>query len=547
MHAPGNRWTAWIAIIAVVLTLGCRGTRPFSRFVSVSEEPDSSLPEIEAPRQRLATAKPRTEVSISAKRATATETRPDPRRSAQVAASEPRLPTPDRPHIRTASSATKPAPSRSKAPAPSTRDQFANKAPSQKTTAKSSSKSKATIAKSENSDLVDAFGDYPPEVQREALRQLVAATAAVAERTEQPNALEKQLADNVSKLPELPEAKNTAPDKLSKRLASDSKSPSMVSQIEKAAKQGFKKPTITYDDDLASGELESTVVQSITDLSTDSKSQVKPASATQSAGDDEMIAQAAVTDRPLIEEVKSKTSEPAKTSPGSEQDLYAVLLKQLSTAPADESEAERTSRLIKLRHLMVLAGNPDDAVQQIEGMSKAEQEYLRHQLLGLWTMIDPQGHPVASRRFSSAVPQMRQAAQFAAAATDALEVRALAFCTEIESYGQIKPFPSNRFDSGQQVIMYCEIENFTAKQVEQGFETNLQGSYDIYNAEDEKVVSQLLPADDQVSANYLRDYFIAYQMYLPQQLSAGKYRIQLTIEDVNGKKYGQSSLPFEIK
>jgi hypothetical protein len=57
----------------------------------------------------------------------------------------------------------------------------------------------------------------------------------------------------------------------------------------------------------------------------------------------------------------------------------------------------------------------------------------------------------------------------------------------------------------------------------------------------------LLPADQQVSANYLRDYFIAYQMHLPEQLRKGKYRLQLTMEDVNGKKYGQSSIPVEIK
>ena len=48
----------------------------------------------------------------------------------------------------------------------------------------------------------------------------------------------------------------------------------------------------------------------------------------------------------------------------------------------DESEAERSSRLIKLRHLMVLTGDPDAAVAQIEGMADAEQEYLRHHLLG---------------------------------------------------------------------------------------------------------------------------------------------------------------------
>jgi hypothetical protein len=229
-----------------------------------------------------------------------------------------------------------------------------------------------------------------------------------------------------------------------------------------------------------------------------------------------------------------------------DKSLYAALVKKLATEPKGETPAARTSRLIKLRHLMVLSGDPDSAVEKIDGMTNAEQEYLRHQLLGLWTMVDPNGHPVHQRRLSNAIGEYRQATRYAAAATDSLEVRSLAFCTEIESYGQIKRFEGNRFKGGQAVILYSEIDNFTALEVEGGFSTQLQGSYEIYDAGNKKVHSQLLPVDKQTSANYLRDYFIAYQMHLPTGLPKGTYRLQLTMEDVNAKKYGQASIPLEI-
>ncbi len=230
----------------------------------------------------------------------------------------------------------------------------------------------------------------------------------------------------------------------------------------------------------------------------------------------------------------------------SESQLYDELLGRLSKSTPDESDANRSRRLVMLRHLMVLSGHIDDAVSRVDGMAENEQEYLRHQLLGLWTIIDPDGHPVPGRRFSAALPQLREATTQLAAATDSLDVRSLAFCTEIESYGQIKKFANKRFKPGQQVILYCEIENFVASKVANGFETNLQGSYDVFNEAGAKVASQLLPADRQVSNNYLRDYFIAYQMYLPKDLDGGNYRLQLTIEDLNGKKYGQSVIPFEL-
>ena len=195
---------------------------------------------------------------------------------------------------------------------------------------------------------------------------------------------------------------------------------------------------------------------------------------------------------------------------------------------------------------MVLAGRPDEAVDSMKGLNPTEQLYLKNQLQGLWTMINPEGHPSSGRRITEALPKFREATRYMASVTDSLSLRSLEFCTEIESYGQIKPFDGNRFVPGQQVILYCEVENFAAAERENDFETQLQGSYDIYNAGGTKVISQLLPVDQQRSRNRLRDYFVAYQMNLPKTLPPGTYRLQLTLEDVVGKKYGQANIPFEI-
>lgn len=232
--------------------------------------------------------------------------------------------------------------------------------------------------------------------------------------------------------------------------------------------------------------------------------------------------------------------------PLNEQELYKQLLARLSEPQPGESPTERERRQIVMRHLMVLAGRPDDAVDSMDGMNPTEQRYMKNQLLGLWTMINPDGHPSSGRRITEALPKFREATRYMATATDSLALRSLEFCTEIESYGQIKPFDGNRFVPGQQVILYCEVENFAAAERGDHFQTQLQGSYDIYNAGGTKVLSQLLPVDQQRSRNQLRDYFVAYQMNLPKGLPAGTYRLQLTLEDVVGKKYGQANIPFEI-
>ncbi|WP_182868953.1 hypothetical protein [Stieleria mannarensis] len=273
--------------------------------------------------------------------------------------------------------------------------------------------------------------------------------------------------------------------------------------------------------------------------------QVQPASHAGDAGELEVASHQQVADE---ERVAPEVVTPeAMTAELTEAELYQQLLDRISQTQDGESPIQRERRQIVMRHLMVLAGQPESAIESMQGLNPTEQLYLQNQLMGLWTMIDPEGHPSSGRRITEALPKFREATRHMATATDSLALTCLEFCTEIESYGQIKPFEGNRFVAGQQVILYCEIENFAAEDHSGYFQTRLQGSYDIYNADGTKVISQLLPVDQQRSRNRLRDYFVAYQMNLPKGLPHGTYRLQLTIEDVVGKKYGQSSIPFEIR
>ena len=546
MHAPAGRAIHWMLLVVVAATLGCRGSNPFGRYVQVTKTSDPELAEIEAPEQRLATTKPR----LTGEQLTGSDTRSE---------------SSDQTIRATAVSSRQPA------------DRTTTAAARSQASGGDASRGIDTLATTSrvagpNSDreipsdeLLEILQEFPPELREQALRQFVAAATRSADQTTQPNAVLSELAKRLKDLPALPEPSSSPPSVLPTRIASDANaSAAAVASLSDSAGSPQSAPaagaSASISDanisnanitDADGGQLEAVEVQTISGSVDADKSEVMTASATQNP------AEALMVSRAVADELSDKIAEGDAGTPRSdaadaeakqlsETELLTRLVERLSSDDADESEAERTSRLIKLRHLMVLAGDPDSAVEGIEGMAEAEQEYLRHHLLGLWTMIDPQGHPVPSRRFTTAIPQIRQAAKFAAAATDSLEVRSLAFCTEIESYGQITPFPGNRFEPGQQVILYCEIENFTANKVEDGYATHLQGSYDVYSEKKEKVFSQVLPADQQVSANYLRDYFIAYQMFLPSGLAPGTYRLQLTMEDANAKKYGQASIPFEI-
>lgn len=343
-------------------------------------------------------------------------------------------------------------------------------------------------------------------------------TLAVSKlETESPRAINAALKDSLKDLPQLSELQ-MVPSGLSTKRLGEKKRPSSAT----TAAASRNKNALAAEDPVQTAAAKPMATDQILPVSHDE--------------------QASETMGPAVQTIPPAIA----VSDTTESELFDQLVSRLQQPVAGESPTERERRMLVARHLMVLAGNPVAATESIQGMSDTDQKYLKHQLLGLWTMIDPQGHPSSGRRITAALPQFREATRYLSEATDSLQLNNIEFCTEIEAYGQIKPFDGNRFEAGQQVILYCEVENFLAEESNGTMQTRLRGTYDLYDADGTKVVSQLLPVDEQTSRNHLRDYFLAYQMNLPR-LASGSYRMQLTIEDVVGKKYGQAEIPFEIK
>jgi len=246
----------------------------------------------------------------------------------------------------------------------------------------------------------------------------------------------------------------------------------------------------------------------------------------------------------------ARSSSPADAAPESTPRDAAALLAELA-ARADELAANSNDPtglrpVIQQRLALMLAGQFEQATAPVEGLQPAEQQYLQQQLSALRVLLDPNGSPVRERRWSDALGQLRPAVNQLAAATGRLDVRSVQFCTAVESFGRVTAFPKYEFQPGQQVILYCEVDSFTALQTKDGFETELRGEYSICNDKDVRVADQELPTDQQTCANYRRDYFIAYRLYLPKRLEPGTYRLQLTIEDGKSERYGQTTIPFTI-
>ncbi len=125
-----------------------------------------------------------------------------------------------------------------------------------------------------------------------------------------------------------------------------------------------------------------------------------------------------------------------------------------------------------------------------------------------------------------------------------LSVMNLAFCTEVESFGVVTKFPRYEFRPNQQVLLYCELENFLSSRVADGYQTQLQGKYTILNEQGSVAFESALPKDTDLCAHKRRDFYCTYLLHIPKNLRPGQYRLRLQIEDLQSGLTGSSEIHF---
>ena len=156
----------------------------------------------------------------------------------------------------------------------------------------------------------------------------------------------------------------------------------------------------------------------------------------------------------------------------------------------------RTSLEINLRLLDVLSRQMNDIVENQQQFSQSENQYWQDQLEAITSMLkvadplnedtDGRANEMLKHRTAyETLDHLRKAVAHLESLAN-LRVVSGAFCTEVSGYGQFRLFERDVFPAGQQVLVYCEIENFMSTQqtseAGDSFHTRLRGSYAIYDS-----------------------------------------------------------------
>ncbi len=223
----------------------------------------------------------------------------------------------------------------------------------------------------------------------------------------------------------------------------------------------------------------------------------------------------------------------------------AIDLLQDELSEMDESTDEVVRLEAKLRMLHLIVDDRSNAARSIKQLAPHEQEFWAHQLHGLALLMDHERMPSSRQRAAAALQQIGTAiAKLSESCT--LRLKNLAFCIEVNSYGVFREFAKDVFKPGQEIQIYVEVENFSVEESLQGYETSFAGSYHIFDAMGRPVFDHSFPASSEVCRNRRRDLFVRYRVWLPKQLYPGRHTLELQIEDVKGRRFGQATREFTI-
>ncbi|MGD0898956.1 MAG: hypothetical protein ABR915_14045 [Thermoguttaceae bacterium] len=234
-------------------------------------------------------------------------------------------------------------------------------------------------------------------------------------------------------------------------------------------------------------------------------------------------------------------------APGDSQRQLAAAIRAMETEANGSSGGQGDLVLqSRLRMLYLLAGRREDALQPIPTAPAALQDFWTKQLYGLGVWLDADRTPDAARRaadtkriLSEAVARLGESSPLA--------VRNLAFCTSVQSFGEIRPFKKAEFTPDQEVLLYAEVDNFAAESTPKGFHTSLRSNYQIFDGRGQRVADHEFAPIEEFCQNFRRDFFISYHLRIPKQIYPGRHALQLTVEDLKSRKVGQSTIDFVVK
>ncbi len=229
-------------------------------------------------------------------------------------------------------------------------------------------------------------------------------------------------------------------------------------------------------------------------------------------------------------------SQPIRTGNwGSELERTIAALEQevatLKPTGTPDSQNDYLRKHLALRQLYLLTDRQERALTAIPGIDPADQEFWQQVFWGMSNYLDVQHIPRPQDRATQTITQMNTAIRRLQEQAD-LQIRNVAFCRQIQYFGNYERFPRDEFRPGQEVLLYAEVENFKSEPTSDGqYRTLLRSTIEILSPNGDLRKQIDFSATEDLCRNYRRDYFHNYQFTIPDRIPLGPHTLKLTVFD----------------
>lgn len=230
--------------------------------------------------------------------------------------------------------------------------------------------------------------------------------------------------------------------------------------------------------------------------------------------------------------------------------IISVAEQDVATAQPGATAESRHSYLRKhvfLRMLYLMADHPERALTAVPEVNSADQEFLQQLFWAVSNYLDSEHIPSERDRASQTLAQLNNAAQRLREKSD-LEIHNLAFCEQIQYFGNYQRFPRDEFNPGQETLLYAELQNFKSELTGDGqHRTVLRSLLEILGPSGEVRWQKDFPATEDLCRTPRRDYFHNYQFAIPNNLPLGPHTLKLTVFDELSGKMASYTLNFLVR
>ena len=127
-----------------------------------------------------------------------------------------------------------------------------------------------------------------------------------------------------------------------------------------------------------------------------------------------------------------------------------------------------------------------------------------------------------------------------------LAVRNACFASRVQGWGVVDRFAKSRFQPGQEVIVYFELDQLSAREHVDGHTTRIDTSLRLVGADGRRIHEWTFEPLEETSEGRRHDYFARYLVTLPETLPEGQCQLEVAVSDAIAGRTSHASLPLEV-